>query len=127
MYFFYIDESGNTEVHHEPLLNGETPLFTLNSICIREDRWKMIDREYHKLKRRFYRLEIGAQEALYYEIKGRKLSSPHNRSNKRDHKFITQVLSLCSNNGIWFFSIIFIKNPSNPTDKNLYIVWRFNI
>ena len=134
MYFFYIDESGNPEAHHEPLLNGETPLFTLNSICIREDKWKSIDREYHKLKRRFYRLEIGTEEALYYEVKGRKLATPRNRNNKRDHKFITQVLSLCLNNGIWFFSIIFIKNPSSPTDKKSlysmalqYLVERFQI
>ncbi len=30
MYFFYVDEAGSPEGHHEPLLDGETPIFSLD-------------------------------------------------------------------------------------------------
>lgn len=133
MYFFYIDESGNPDIHHEPLLNGETPIFTLNSISVRENDWKRLDREYNKLKRRFFSKEIGTKRAEYFEVKGRILTQRHNRNNRRYHAFIKQVLLLCQNYGIWFFSIIFIKNPNSPTDKKSlytmalqYLVERFH-
>lgn len=133
MYFFYIDESGSPDTHHEPLLNGETPVFTLNSICVREDDWKKIDRDYLKLKTRFFSKEIGTKRAEYFEVKGHILTQRHNSNNRRYHAFIKQVLLLCQNYGIWFFSIIFIKNPSSPTDKKSlytmalqYLVERFH-
>lgn len=132
MYFFYVDESGNPDGHHEPLRNGETPLFSLNSICLKEEHWRNIDRDYHRLKRRFFAQEIGAREAQYWEIKGSELTGHHNRDNRRDHAFIKYVLSLCAKYQGSLFSIVFLKNPAKPTNKTSlytmalqYLVERF--
>jgi hypothetical protein len=132
MYFFYVDESGNPEGHHEPLLNGETPLFSLNSLVVKEEFWRDLDRDYHKLKKRFFQQQIGTREAQYWEIKGNELTGHHNRDNRRNHAFIEAVLNLCVKYNGKLFSIIFIKNSINPTNKTSlytmvlqYLVERF--
>jgi len=132
MYFFYIDESGDPAGHHEPLFNGETPIFALSCLAIREDYWKDLDRDYHKLKIRFFAEQIGDREAQYYEVKGNELTGHHNRNNKRDHAFIQQVLNLCEKYHSTLFSIVFLKNSTNPTSKTSlytmalqYLVERF--
>ncbi len=117
MYFFYVDESGSPEGHHEPLLNGETPIFCLNSLCIRDNTWRELDRDYLRLKNRFFRNEIGTGRAEYFEIKGSELTRPGNRTNRRAHQFIKQVIRLCIEHDANLFSIIFIKNSLNPTPK----------
>lgn len=117
MYFFYIDEAGSPEGHHEPLLDGETPIFTLNSLCVKAGNWRDLDRDYLRLKRRFFQKEIGNEPAEYFEIKGSELTRPGSRTNKRAHKFIEQVFVLCRKHGITLFSIIFVKNPAEPTSK----------
>ena len=117
MYFFYIDESGSPEGHHEPLLNGETPIFSLNSLCIRDNTWRDLDREYLKLKNRFFRNEIGSRRPEYFEIKGSELTRPGSRTNKRAHQFIKQVIGLCMKHNATLFSIIFIKDAVQPTSK----------
>lgn len=117
MYFFYVDESGSPEGHHLPLLNGETPIFSLNSLCIRDNNWRDLDREYLKLKNRFFRNEIGARRPEYYEIKGSELTRPGNRTNRRAHQFIKQIISLCAKFNGTLFSIIFIKDAVKPTSK----------
>lgn len=117
MYFFYIDESGSPEGHHEPLLEGETPIFCLNSLCVQENDWKGLDRDYLRLKKRFFSKEIGGGAAEYFEIKGSELTRPGNRTNTRGQKFIEQVLHLCERYGVHLFSIVFIKNPNQPTSK----------
>ena len=117
MYFFYVDEAGSLEGHHEPLLDGETPIFSLNSVCISENNWKDLDRDYLRLKKRFFSKEIGTGIAEYFEVKGSELTRPGNRMNKRGHKFIKQVFHLCKQYNISLFSIIFIKNPAKPTSK----------
>ena len=120
MYFFYVDESGSPEGHHLPLLNGETPIFSLNSLCIRDNNWRDLDREYLKLKNRFFRNEIGARRPEYYEIKGSELTRPGNRTNRRAHQFIKQIISLCAKFNGTLFSIIFIKDAVKPTSKKSY-------
>lgn len=117
MFFFYVDEAGSPEGHHEPLVSGETPIFTLNSVCINENNWRDFDREYLRRKKRFYSREIGSSVAEYYEIKGSELTRPGNRENKRGHRFIEQVLRLCKEYNAPLFSITFIKNVSEPTSK----------
>ena len=117
MYFFYVDEAGSPEGHHEPLLEGETPIFSLNAMSIREDNWKAFDRNYLTLKRRFFEKEIGTRTAEYFETKGSELTRPGNRANIRGHKFIKQVLSLCEKHEASLFSIVFIKNSTKPTSK----------
>jgi hypothetical protein len=117
MYLFYVDESGSPERHHEPLLNGETPIFSLNSLCIQEDNWRDLDRDYLKFKKRFFQNEIGNKRPEYYEIKGSELTRPGNRTNRRAHQFIKQVIALCTKYNITLFSVIFIKNPTQPTAR----------
>jgi hypothetical protein len=114
------------------LVNGETPIFVLSCLAIREDYWKDSDRDYHKLKIRFFAEQIGDREAQYYEVKGNELTGHHNRNNKRDHAFIQQVLNLCEKYRGTLFSLIFLKNPTNPTSKTSlytmalqYLVERF--
>jgi len=117
MYFFYIDEAGSPEGHHEPLIDGETPIFTLNCLCVEAQQWRDLDRDYLRLKRRFYQKEIGDDLAEYFEIKGSELTRPGNRTNRRAHKFIEQVFGLCRKYDLTLFSIIFVKNPVEPTSK----------
>lgn len=117
MYFFYVDEAGSPEGHHEPLLAGETPIFTLNSLCITSQNWKDLDRDYLRLKKRFFRKEIGNGPAEYFEIKGSELTRPGSRTNKRAHKFIENVFGLCTKHSATLFSIIFVKDPVTPTSK----------
>lgn len=117
MYFCYIDESGSPEAHHAPLLNGETPIFALNSICIRDDAWREIDRDYLRLKNRFFQHEIGTKRPEYFEVKGSELTRPGNSTNKRAHQFIKQVIGLCAKHSATLFSIVFIKDLSKPISK----------
>ena len=118
MYFFYIDESGSPESHHEPLLNGETPIFSLNSLCIQDNDWRILDREYLTLKNRFFRNEIGTRRPEYFEIKGSELTRPGSSTNKRAQQFIKQVIELCKKHNATLFSIIFIKDVAKPTSKH---------
>jgi hypothetical protein len=117
VYFFYIDEAGSPEGHHGPLLDGETPIFTLNSLCINAQNWRDLDRDYLRLKRRFFQKEIGSEPAEYFEIKGSELTRPGSRTNKRAHRFIEQVFGLCRKYSLTLFSIVFVKNPLDPTSK----------
>ena len=117
MHFFYIDEAGSPEGHHEPLIDGETPIFTLNALCLKSQEWRELDRDYLRLKRRFFKKEIGDNPAEYFEVKGSELTRPGNRTNKRAHKFIELVFGLCRKYSVTLFSIIFVKNPVEPTSK----------
>jgi hypothetical protein len=99
------------------LLNGETPIFSLNSLCFKDNNWRELDREYLKLKNRFFKKEIGTRRPEYFEIKGSELTRPGNRVNKRAHQFIKQVIGLCAKYKASIFSIIFIKDPVKPTSK----------
>jgi len=73
MFVFYVDESGSTDKHSEPLRNGETPLFVLACLAFSADHWRIIDREYLRLKVRFFSPEIGNRRPEQYEIKGSNL------------------------------------------------------
>ena len=57
---FYVDESGDTNPHHEPLLDGETPLFCLSAVALPADRWRDYDRSVFALKRTYFRAEMAA-------------------------------------------------------------------
>jgi hypothetical protein len=121
MYFFYIDESGSVAPHHEPLKEGETPLFCLNALAIREDKWRHLDRQYLYLKREFFKKEIGTRRAEYYEVKGNYLLAPANRGSRRNAEFLRRTLRLCDRLGAQGFSIAVIKNPDTPsTSRTLY-------
>ncbi len=135
MYLLYVDESGSTNAHAEPLLSGQTPLFVIASLALRAEHWRIVDRAYLDLKRKFFSKEItkGADRAELYEVKGSELIRPGNRTNRRNHTFVRKVFELCVENGMLGFGVIFRKNPTRPTPKTSmytmglqYLVERFN-
>jgi len=91
MFYFYIDESGNPDNYHVPLLPSETPLFVLTSLCIHETNWRNVIHDINYLKQRYYKREIGADIPYYYEVKGNDLTRPGNRNNKRNHAYLDSV------------------------------------
>jgi hypothetical protein len=117
MYFFYVDESGSPEGHHEPLRNGETPIFTLNAIALHKERWRLFGARFLALKQRYYRTEVGTGRPLYHEVKGSSLVAPRNRGSRRNLAFLKDVLRLCDEQNVRAFSIIFLKDNVNPTGK----------
>ena len=121
MYFFYIDETGGVTRHHEPLKNGETPIFCLNALAIHKSDWRRLDRQYLYLKRDFFKSEIGTRRAEYFEVKGNYLLAPGHRHNRRNAEFLRRTLRLCDGLGAQAFSIAIMKNAASPaTPKVLY-------
>jgi len=117
MFFFYIDESGSPELHHLPILSGETPLFCLTAIAVHETKWRLLSRDYDTLKRRFFHKEIGSDVPLTFEVKGSELSRPSNKNNRRNHAYIKRILELCNQYGLAFFSIILRKGYLQPANR----------
>ena len=50
----YVDEAGNPDSHREPLVSGETPLFTLTGVAFALAEWRLRDRAFLRLKRQFF-------------------------------------------------------------------------
>lgn len=117
MFFFYIDESGNPEPYHSPILSGETPLFCLTAMAVHETKWRLLSRDYHTLKKRFFWKEIGSDIPLSFEVKGSELTRPSNRDNRRNHAYIKRILELCDHFGFAYFSVIIRKSQLNPADR----------
>lgn len=117
VFFFYIDESGSPELHHLPILSGETPLFCLTAIAVHETRWRLLGSNYLTLKQRFFKNEIGSDVPLAFEVKGSELSRPSNKDNRRNHAYIKRILELCDQYELAFFSIILQKGPLHPASR----------
>jgi hypothetical protein len=133
MFLIYVDESGSSHAHFEPLLDGQTPIFVLASLIFHADAWRTIDRAYLDLKKKFFSKEIGIRRPESYEIKGTNLVGPHNRNSRRRHAFVRKVLELCAENRMVGFAVIFKKNAARPTAKTSmytmalqYLLERFN-
>ena len=117
MYFFYVDESGNPHAHHNPLANGETPLFALTAVAIHSSHWRGFSQDYAMLKERFFRKELRNRRPQYYEIKGNTLLSPRNKQSSRRVVFTHKVMDLILSYGGRIFSTVFIKSASSPASK----------
>ena len=121
MLIFYVDESGDTNLHHEPLLEGETPIFCLSAVALTASDWRAYDRDFWNLKRRYYRRELEqfsratGRRAEQYEIKGSNLVQPSHARNRRAHIFIDRVLTLCQTHNARCFASIWRKDANNPT------------
>ena len=133
MFLFYVDESGASHHHDEPLLNGQTPIFILASLAFHADRWRLVDRAYRNLKVKFFAKEIGTRSPEQYEVKGSTLIGPHNRKSRRRHAFMNQVMNLCLKNEARGFAVMFRKNSTSPLSSTSmytmalqYLVERFN-
>lgn len=121
MILFYVDDSGDTNPHHEPLLDGETPLFCLSAVALRSTLWRDYDRSLLALKRTFFRTEMNAyvqanpgRRPEHFEVKGRDLVQPSHATDRRRRKFLGRVFALCQRLEARFFSAIWKKSPTNP-------------
>lgn len=124
MIFFYVDEAGDPRPHHEPLLEGETPLFCLSAVAVHSSRWRELDRALLALKRKYFSFEMAAFGARYpdmrlehFEVKGRELFKPSNARSRRNRVFALKVLNLAQRLDARLFSVIWRKDPNNPVDS----------
>lgn len=117
MYIFYVDESGSPAPHHNPLSEGETPIFTLTAISMLANRWRDLTQDYSTLKSTFFAKEIGNRRPQYHEIKGSRLLRPGNATSNRYVVFTHKTFDLLRHHGAKLFSVVFIKNPHSPTAK----------
>lgn len=113
---FYVDESGDSNAHHVPVRNGETPLLALTAVPLPLEEWRNFDRDYLRLKRNFFgpELERSSKRAEIWEAKGNELTAPRNRGSHRRRAFLAEVLSLVSRYNGRLFSVIFLKNDITP-------------
>lgn len=75
---FYVDESGDCKNYHEPLREGEAPLFALTARAMPISHWGTYTAKYLSLKYRFFPKEIAESDELpsQWEIKGNVLCAP---------------------------------------------------
>jgi hypothetical protein len=125
----YIDEAGSPHSHHIPIQSGETPIFTLAAVAFPLWEWRARDRGFLSLKRQFFQDILGKtnERDEEYEIKGRDLASPRNKTSKRNHNFNRRVLSSIGQNAGCCFGITFIKNSSNPPSHQSIYTHAFQI
>lgn len=112
----YVDEAGSPYPHHEPLANGDTPLFSLVGLALPLDRWRQRDRDYLCLKRQFFPDEMGRSDRRdeEMEIKGRELTSPRQRNSPRRQEFNRRVLTYINQANGRTFAVSFLKSARKP-------------
>ncbi|MGE5559460.1 MAG: DUF3800 domain-containing protein [Chloroflexota bacterium] len=125
----YVDESGDCHSHSVPLLSGQTPLFAVSGVALPLSQWRLVDREYLRLKRRFFRNEIEestrstGKRAEIWEAKGNSLTAPRNRDSQRNRAFLLAILDLIARCQGRLFSVVFIKDAERPpADTTMYTV-----
>jgi len=125
----YIDEAGSPHGHCLPIPSGKTPIFTLAAVALPLWEWRARDRTFLSMKRQFFRDFLGktGKRDEEYEIKGREIASPRNKTSKRRHVFNQKVLSLIGQNAGCCFGITFLKNPSNPASATSIYTNAFQI
>lgn len=113
---FYIDEAGGSSPHHVPIMEGETPIFTLAAIAFPLQEWKERDREYLGLKRNIFPAKLVRPDIReeHVEIKGKDLAAPRNAGSKRHHEFMGHALKLISDKHGCCFGVTFLKNHVSP-------------
>ncbi len=122
MLIFYVDESGDTQPHHEPLLEGETPIFCLSAVGFAASAWRAYDRALWNLKRRYYARDMAqyakatGRRPESYEVKGRDLAQPSHARNRRAQNFIAKTLELCRAHNARCFSAMWRKDVHTPTN-----------
>jgi Protein of unknown function (DUF3800) len=133
---FYIDESGTPDSHTVPIVQGQTPIFTLSGIGFPLANWRERDRDYLRLKRYYFpdKMNKPYKRDEEIEIKGNELTSPRNARKSRNIAFIKGVLRYITKFGGTGFGVTFVKNNVNPaSSRSLYthglqiLVERFNL
>jgi hypothetical protein len=121
MLIFYVDESGDTNPHCEPLLEGQTPIFCLSAVALKASDWRVYDRDLWNLKRRYYGSELEqfaratGRRPEQYEIKGSDLIQPSHARNRRTHVFTDKILTLCQTYNARCFASVWRKDANRPT------------
>jgi hypothetical protein len=112
----YVDEAGNPDSHQEPLVSGETPLITLAGVALPLSDWRRRDRAFLRLKKQFFPDMMGrpGKRDEEVEIKGRDLTSPHQRTSSRRQEFNRQALKFVDQCGGKALAATFLKSSSNP-------------
>jgi len=119
----YIDEAGSPYGNHIPLENGETPIFTMAALAFPLWEWRARDRAYLALKRQFFPDLLGKPDKRdeEFEVKGRDLAAPHNKTSVRRHEFNRRVLSFITTNSGVGFGVSFLKNSQSPaSNQSMY-------
>ena len=119
----YIDEAGSPHGYRIPIDASTTPIFTLAAVAFPLWEWRARDRAFLSLKRLFFPdlLSKTSKRHEEYEIKGRDIASPHNKTSRRRHAFNRRVLSFISQNAGCCFGITFLKNPLHQAShKSIY-------
>lgn len=117
MILFYIDEAGDPNRHHEPLFDGETPLFCLSAVAVDAARWRELDRALFSLKRTYFAPEIARLKCRpeLFEVKGHYLAKPSNARIYRNRVFTLKVLEVLTEHGAKVFAAVWRKDAVNPT------------
>jgi len=119
----YVDEAGNPDSHREPLVSGETPLFTLTGVAFALAEWRLRDRAFLRLKRQFFPDMMGRPDKRdeEVEVKGRDLTSPRQRASARRREFNRRVLRFIDQSGGKAFAATFLKSAAIPmSSRSLY-------
>jgi len=135
---FYIDEAGSTAKYSIPVRpdRGETAVFCLFALAMPLVDWRDFDRDYLRLKLRFFQKEIDESRwrAALWEIKGNDLCAPRNKDSQRRHAFLREVFDLCERYEATAFGTTFLKDHVNPMSPEAryamglqYLAERFNI
>jgi len=133
---FYIDEAGSKDRFSIPLKSGETAIFCLFALAMPLADWRDFDRDYLRLKWRFFEKEINEsnRRAELWEVKGNELCSPRNRYSDRRHAFLREVFNLCERYRAVAFGVTFLKDHANPMQPEAqysmglqFLAERFNI
>jgi len=114
----YVDEAGDSHKHNVPLRESDTPLFVLGGTALPLAEWRLFDREYLNLKRRYFRAEMEAssqQRPEHWEAKGGDLTQPGSKSSSRRQAFLHEVLNLTQRFDGKLFGVTFLKNHIDPT------------
>lgn len=113
----YLDESGNTDRHQQPLKENETPVFTLAGTTLPLESWRDYDRAYLGLKCDFFQNEIDKSSKLapQWEFKGNRAIAPRNAESDRIKNFCYKALDLIKKYDGSVFSVSFLKNTESPT------------
>jgi hypothetical protein len=116
--FFYVDEAGDPNPYHVPLLSGETPMFCLSAVAIDSTQWRELDRSLLALKRTYFSPELTKFRAAnptmwdrHYEVKGRDLMRP-SHAKRRTKNFTNRVLQLAQTLNAPLFCVAWAKQPS---------------
>ena len=134
---FYVDEAGSKERYSIPIRpgDGETAIFCLFALAMPLAAWRDFDRDYLRLKIRFFQKEIDGSKwrAELWEEKGNELCSPHNKDSGRRHAFLREVFSICEQYGAASFGVTFLKDHITPMPPEArycmglqYLAERFN-